>query len=255
MNGLWGPPAVGSAVADAFVRRHQPEEAAKVFDLWAEWDGNLLPSGLRAARFRGKIDYLRARKIDVTPYLPGYLAALRDCAKNGCTAEERGEAKLRIVREEMDKMSVDARLKGLFELIDDRFMVHGLRSQATLTIPDACTVGGKTDWARVASATLKALAAGDWSSLWRNTYLRQNRNDLRLNALLEIVGKAEKAGERQIAADLIVKGAAAIGYTKDATARSVDLGGPGVEWPDPNCFDARLKKLDAAMTKLGVVRQ
>ena len=255
MNGLWGPPAVVSAVADAFVRRHQPEEAAKVFDLWAEWDGNLLPSGLRAARFRGKIDYLRARKIDVTPYLPGYLAALRDCAKNGCTAEERGEAKLRIVREEMDKMSVDARLKGLFELIDDRFMVHGLRSRATLTIPDACTVGGKTDWARVASATLKALAAGDWSSLWRNTYLRQNRNDLRLNALLEIVGKAEKAGERQIAADLIVKGAAAIGYTKDATARSVDLGGPGVEWPDPNCFDARLKKLDAAMTKLGVVRQ
>ena len=255
MNGLWGPPAVVSAVADAFVRRHQPEEAAKVFDLWAEWDGNLLPSGLRAARVRGKIDYLRARKIDVTPYLPGYLAALRDCAKNGCTAEERGEAKLRIVREEMDKMSVDARLKGLFELIDDRFMVHGLRSQATLTIPDACTVGGKTDWARVASATLKALAAGDWSSLWRNTYLRQNRNDLRLNALLEIVGKAEKAGERQIAADLIVKGAAAIGYTKDATARSVDLGGPGVEWPDPNCFDARLKKLDAAMTKLGVVRQ
>ena len=255
MNGLWGPPAVVSAVADAFVRRHQPEEAAKVFDLWAEWDGNLLPSGLRAARFRGKIDYLRARKIDVTPYLPGYLAALRDCAKNGCTAEERGEAKLRIVREEMDKMSVDARLKGLFELIDDRFMVHGLRSRATLTIPDACTVGGKTDWARVASATLKALAAGDWSSLWRNTYLRQNRNDLRLNALLEIVGKAEKAGERQIAADLIVKGAAAIGYTKDATARSVDLGGPGVEWPDPNCFDARLKKLDAAMTKLGVARQ
>ena len=255
MNGLWGPPAVVSAVADAFVRRHQPEEAAKVFDLWAEWDGNLLPSGLRAARFRGKIDYLRARKIDVTTYLPGYLAALRDCAKNGCTAEERGEAKLRIVREEMDKMSVDARLKGLFELIDDRFMVHGLRSRATLTIPDACTVGGKTDWARVASATLKALAAGDWSSLWRNTYLRQNRNDLRLNALLEIVGKAEKAGERQIAADLIVKGAAAIGYTKDATARSVDLGGPGVEWPDPNCFDARLKKLDAAMTKLGVVRQ
>ena len=255
MNGLWGPPAVVSAVADAFVRRHQPEEAAKVFALWAEWDGNLLPSGLRAARFRGKIDYLRARKIDVTPYLPGYLAALRDCAKNGCTAEERGEAKLRIVREEMDKMSVDARLKGLFELVDDRFMVHGLRSRATLTIPDACTVGGKTDWARVASATLKALAAGDWSSLWRNTYLRQNRNDLRLNALLEIVGKAEKAGERQIAADLIVKGAAAIGYTKDATARSVDLGGPGVEWPDPNCFDARLKKLDAAMTKLGVVRQ
>ena len=255
MNGLWGPPAVVSAVADAFVRRHQPEEAAKVFDLWAEWDGNLLPSGLRAARFRGKIDYLRARKIDVTPYLPGYLAALRDCAKNGCTAEERGEAKLRIVREEMDKMSVDARLKGLFELIDDRFMVHGLRSRATLTISDACTVGGKTDWARVASATLKALAAGDWSSLWRNTYLRQNRNDLRLNALLEIVGKAEKAGERQIAADLIVKGAAAIGYTKDATARSVDLGGPGVEWPDPNCFDARLKKLDAAMTKLGVARQ
>ena len=255
MNGPWGPPAVVSAVADAFVRRHQPEEAAKVFDLWAEWDGNLLPSGLRAARFRGKIDYLRARNVDVTPYLPDYLAALRDCAKNGCTAEERGEAKLRIVREEMDKMSVDARLKGLFELVDDRFMTHGLRSRATLTIPDACTVGGKTDWARVASATLKALAAGDWSSLWRNTYLRQNRNDLRLNALLEIVEKTEKAGERQIAADLIVKGAAAIGYTKDATARSVDLGGPGVEWPDPNCFDARLKKLDAAMTKLGVARQ
>ena len=235
-------------LADAFMRRRQPEEAAKVYDIWANWDGRLLPAGLRAKRVAAKIDYLRKKKVEVKPYLAAYLKTMRDCAKSGATADERGDAKFRIWLEEMEAMSVDERLKGLFELIDDRFMPNAVRSRATLAIPDACTVEGKTDWARVAAETQKAIAAGDWSGLWRNCYARQNRNDARLNALLDIVAKAEKDGAKDIAADLIVKGATALGYTKDATKKSVDIGGP-------DGFDDRVKKLDEAMAKLGVARK
>ena len=239
---------IAQAVADAFMRRRQPEEAAKVYDIWANWDGNKLPSGLRAKRVAAKIDYLRGKKADVKPYLAAYLNAMRDCAKNGATSDECGDAKLRLWREELEKTSVDERLKALFELINDRFMVHGVRKSATLAIPDACTVEGKTDWARVASEAVKALTAGDWSGQWRNTYFGGNATDNRLDALLGIVAKMEKAGAREVAADFIVKGATAIGYTKDATKQSLDLGGP-------EGFDARVKKLDDAMAKLGVARK
>ena len=248
MNGNWGAPAVINSLAQAFVRRRQPEEAAKVYDAWINWDGNKLPSGLRAKRVFAKIDFLRKQKVDLKPHLNAYLAAARDCAKNGANAQERGDAKLRLWREEMAAKSVDERLKGLFELIDDRFMIHALRASATKAIPDACTVDGKTDWARVSSEALRALAAGDWSGLWRNTYTRQNRSDTRLDVLLEIAAKMEKAEAKQIAADFIVKGATAIGYTKNATKQSLDLGGP-------DGFDARVKKLDEAMAKLGVARK
>ena len=249
MNGNWGAPRVISSLAQAFMRRRQPEEAAKVYDAWIAWDGNKLPSGLRAKRVFAKVDFFRSQKnVDVKPYMNAYLQAARDCAKNGANAQERGDAKLRLWREEMAAKSVDERLKGLFELIDDRFMLHALRASATKAIPDACTVDGKTDWARVSSEAVKALAAGDWSGLWRNTYTRQNRSDTRLDVLLEIAAKMEKAEAKQIAADFIVKGATAIGYTKDATKQSLDLGGP-------DGFDARVKKLDAAMAKLGVARK
>ena len=257
-NTMAGSPVVNS-LAEAFIARRQPEEAAKVFDIWINWDGNILPSGLRAGRFMRKIDFLRGKKVDVTPYLPGYLAALRDAAKNGATGPERGNAQMRLVREEMAKTSVDERLKGLFVVIGDRFMENYTRKAATLMIPEICTVDGKTDWARVSAETQKALAAGDWSDLWRNSYSRQNGTDIRLDALLEIVAKAEKAGEKQIAADLIVKGATILGYTKDATKESVDKGGPGIwEWSvkrGDKPFEKRLKKLDDAMVKLGVKRQ
>ena len=259
MNGAWGAPAVINSLAEAFLNRRQPEEAAKVFDIWINWDGSILPSGLRAGRFMRKIDFLRGKKVDVTPYLAGYLAALRDSAKNGATGPERGEAKMRLVREEMEKTSVDDRLKLLFEVIGDRFMENYTRKAATLMIPAVCTVDGKTDWARVSAETQKALAAGDWSDLWRNSYSRQNGTDIRLDALLDIVAKTEKAGEKQIAADLIVKGATLLGYTKDATKESVDIGGPGIwEWSvkrGDKPFEKRLKKLDDAMAKLGVKRQ
>lgn len=247
MNG-YGGKGISCGLAKAFLARREPTEAAKVFDIWTNWDGNKLPVGLRAKRVAAKIDFLRQAKVDVAPYLSAYLNIMRDCAKNGASSEERGDAKLRIYREEAEGKTVDERLKALFELIDDRFMVHTVRSAATREIPGACTVGGKTDWKRVSECVLKAFAAGDWSSLWRNTYQRQNRNDLRLNALLEIVGQMEKAGEKAVAADLVVRGALALGYTKDATKESVDKGGP-------DGFDARVKKLDELMTRLGVTRK
>ena len=45
-----------------------------------------------------------------------------------------------------------------------------------------------------------------------------------------------------------MKGATILGYTKDATKESVDIGGPAG-------FDDRVKKLDEAMAKLGVARK
>jgi hypothetical protein len=84
--------------------------------------------------------------------------------------------------------------------------------------------------------------------LWRSSYARQNRNDIQLNALLQITQKMVKAGEKEIAAKTIVDGATALGYTKDATKASVDKGGPAG-------FELRLKTLDDEMKKLGVSRR
>jgi len=243
--------AAVNALADAFVRRGSPAEAPVVFDMYINWDGNQLPPGLRMQRVAKKIDFMRAKKMDVSRHLGAYVQALKACAGNtGCSMSDRGDAMLRLLKEEMEKKSVDERLKDLFAVIDDRFMLHRTRFAATKMIPDVCTVDGKTDWAKVSEATLKALSAGDWSGQWRNTYWSGNGVDLRLDALLDVSAKMVKAEEKALAATMLVKGATAIGYTKDVTAQKLDIG--RVSQKD---FDKRLKKLDDAMAALGVARQ
>lgn len=234
-------------MADAFAQRNDPRNVARVFDLWADWDGNKLPVGLRANRVYAKIDFMRQRKYDTSGCLGQYRGILERCIRDGANATERGEAMLRLYAEERDTLDANKRLERLFKLIDDRFMNNDLRKKATLTIVDACTDGAKTDWRLVKERTLKALAAGDWSGQWRNTYHAGNNRDLRLDALLEVVEKAAKAEQKDIAADLIVKGARELGYTGDVTKEKIDLGGP-------DGLAERLGKLDGAMAKLGVKR-
>ena len=246
-------------LAEPFFQRRTPEEAVKVYDAWINWDGQHLPCGLRQGRVNAKIDTLRRNKVDETKYMAEYTNGLKRVVTGGANPAERGAARLRLYKELCEASSVDRRLEMLFEIIDDKFMNSPDRQKATLEIPDACTVGGKTDWKRVAENGLRAFAAGDWSGQWRNSYHAGNATDLRLDALLKIVERMEKAEAREVAADFIVKGATTLGYTKDATKESLDKGGPGVwAWSIKNgesAFDKRVKKLDDAMTRLGVSRK
>jgi hypothetical protein len=145
-------------------------------------------------------------------------------------------------------MTRDVRLQKLFTIINDKFMPSDLRRTAAEMIIDACTENGKVDWKVAVENYFKALKAGDWSGLWRIAYTHQNRTDKQLDSLIDVVNKIEKAGEKAIAADLLVKGATALGYTKDATKASVDKGGPAG-------FENRLQKLDDTMKKFGVSRK
>ena len=246
MNDLWQ--RIPEAIAGAFVRVGQPKDAAAVFDAYVTYAGTRPTIGQRMSAQVRKIDFLRSQKVDVAPYLKDYLDALRACANSqGSPMAARGDAKLRLYAEAKAKLSPDERLKALFEIIDDRFMQHGTRHEATRRIVEACTADGATDWAKAEANVLKAVSAGDWSDLYRNTYWKWTGQDLRLNVICDVAGELDKAGRKDLAGDLLVKGAKALGYTKKATALEVDL----VDTPE---FAKRVKKLDDAMAKVGVSR-
>ena len=236
------------ALAAAFLDRGSPDEAAKVYDAWADFDGDRLPVGLRQQRLNAKVDAFRSRGLDISAFEKEYMTGLRRTTTEGADCLERGRAKLRLAAELRAGKSVDGRLADLFEVIDDRMAATDLRCRAARTIPEVCADGGTTNWTKVAAATLRALKAGDWSGQWRTTYHRGNETDLRLDTLLLAVEAKAKAGERARAAKLLEEGAAAIGYTADATAESLD----GLPNED---FARRVAKLDEAMAKLGVRRR
>ena len=236
------------ALAAAFFDRGSPDEAAKVYDAWADFDGDRLPVGLRQQRLNAKVDAFRSRGLDISAFEKEYMTGLRRTTTEGADCLERGRAKLRLAAELRAGKSVDGRLADLFEVIDDRMAATDLRCRAARTIPEVCADGGATNWTKVAAATLRALKAGDWSGQWRTTYHRGNETDLRLDTLLLAVEAMAKAGERARAAKLLEEGAAAIGYTADATAESLD-GQPNED------FARRVAKLDEAMAKFGVRRR
>lgn len=288
MNG-WDGIAIVRDIASRFERKGDFDNMVAVYDIWADWDGSQLPVSLRTNRVRAKMKRLHdardaARKrydaakarYDQNPQNPramrdfgetmavlgriltaeqqsrgGYLYQLRRSAAAGATAEDRGNAKLDLYREERSQLARDQRLKRLFELIDDPFMHNTVRTGAAREIVDACSgQDGKIDWNAAADNMLKALAAGDWSNLQRSVYTRQNSRDNQLDVLIETAERAAKEGAVEIAKRLLGAGAKTLKYTKDATLQSVD-GGHG----RPQGLEERLKKLDAALAKFGLARE
>jgi len=288
MNGYDGISIVRE-IASRFERKGDYDNMASVYDIWADWDGQMLPVTLRTNRVRAKMKRIRdgrdaARKrydaaksryekepgnpramrdcgeamsvlgrILVTEQsaIGGYLHQLRRTASAGATAEDRGNAKLDLYREERAKLKREERLKRLFELIDDKFMHNTVKTAAAREIPGACTgEDGATDWNAAADGLLKALAAGDWSNLQRSVYTRQNSRDNQLDVLVEMAERAAKEDAGEVAKRLLSAGAKVLRYGKDATLESVDSGHGRKQG-----LEERLKKLDAAMAKFGLVRE
>ena len=282
----YGGKRIMNSVSEGYTKRGDFVEMSRLYDIWADWDGDALPISMRTACKNAFMDRIRsirkkaeldrneaeakckARPNDTAwlrryseaiaryanalevekAYYSGWRQINEKCLKSAARAGQRGGAFLRLYREDESRMTRDARLQKLFTIINDKFMPSNLRRTAAEMIIDACTENGKVDWKAAVENYVKALKAGDWSGLWRSAYARQNRTDKQLDSLIDVVNKINNAGEKAIAADLLVKGATVLGYTKDATKKSVDKGGPAG-------FENRIKKLDDTMKKFGVSRK
>jgi len=278
MNGYTGRGLV-RALAGAFARRGDIVGGADVYAAWADWDGALLPPGLRASRLNGLIDFVRderkkanasierfggllkknpadansaralsaayarvASSIDAErKHIAAWRAVLQRATREGGNAAERGGAVWRLALEDWPRMAVPARVKAVDSILQDSFMPNNLREKAASRLPEAYTdKDGKTDWAKVEEHFLAAAAKEDWSDLRRRTY-HGDSNDCQLNALCAIATKEAQAGETARAQAFLEKGAALLGYTEGKTHKD-----------EPACsekgWNTRLKKLDAART-------
>ena len=205
----WIAPETVRRMADCFSAReklsaeHRPEEGAKLYDIWMNIDGDLLPADYRLQRLEAKIEYLNANRMPLAEVESERRELLKRVAVEGATAGERGRALLALE----GPAAVD---KVLF----DRFMPNDLRRDAARLIAEVHTANGKTDWKAAADHLFRAIADSDWSNLARNCYSRQNSDDYRLDVVVEFCEKAMKAGEGPLALDLLGRAEKALGYDR-----------------------------------------
>ncbi|MBQ6923278.1 MAG: DUF4838 domain-containing protein [Kiritimatiellae bacterium] len=280
MNGYFGPKAI-RPIAEAFTRRGDIIAAADVYAAWADWDGDILPAGLRAIRLSGLIDYVRgvrasansaivrdraileknpsdsvvarrlsdsylniASSIDAErKYAAQWRSVLQRATREGGNAAQRGDAMWRLAREDWGRMGVPARVKAVDAILQDSFMPNSLREKVATFLPEAYAgKDGKTDWEKVEAHFLAAAGKEDWSDLRRRTY-HGDANDCQLNALCAIVKKEADAGEGERAKAFLEKGAELLGYTEGKTHKD-----------EPACsekgWNTRLAKLNAARAAL-----
>ena len=275
MDGNFGKNATKSMV-DAFTRRGDVVAGADIYAAWADWDGDILPAGHRAARLNGLIDYVRGTRSaanasiakdrtaleknpnDITAarrlsdsyrniassieaerkYAPEWRSALTRATREGANAAQRGDAMWRLAREDWSRMAVPVRVKAVDAILQDSFMPNNLREKAATFLPEAYAgKDGKTDWEKVEAHFLAAAGKEDWSDLRRRSY-HGDANDCQLNALCAIVKKEADAGEKERAKAFLEKGAELLGYTEGKTYKD-----------EPACtekgWNTRLAKLKA----------
>ena len=234
-------------MADAFASRGAWEDVAALFDAWANWDGKMLPVGLRLGRQREKMNRLRgaagkspAAKALYDKHLPAYLKLLEECAKNGATSEARGEARLALLSLRRDTLAAEARAAALRAIYTDKFMQNKTRARAVAMAPAICTYDGATDWEQVKSLAFEALASGDWSGMYPHFYSKSRKNDTRIGTIAGLAKKAVEADRKDVARDLLEICARTLGFFADGTL--ADAG-------DNNQadYDLRLKALTNAL--------
>jgi len=234
-------------MADAFASRGAWEDVAALFDAWANWDGKMLPVGLRLGRQREKMNRLRgaagkspAAKALYDKHLPAYLKLLEECAKNGATSEDRGEARLDLLSLRRDTLDAEARAAALRAIYTDKFMQNKTRARAVAMAPAICTYDGATDWEQVKSLAFEALASGDWSGMYPHFYSKSRKNDTRIGTIAGLAKKAVEADRKDVARDLLEICARTLGFFADGTL--ADAG-------DNNQadYDLRLKALTNAL--------
>jgi hypothetical protein len=238
-------------MADAFASRGAWEDVATLFDTWTDWDGKMLPVGLRLGRQREKMNRLRgaaakspAAKALYDKHLPAYFRLLEDCAKNGATAEDRGDARLDLLSLRRDTLDAEARAAALRAIYTDKFMQNKTRARAVSMAPAICTYDGETDWNQVKALAAEAVASGDWSGMYPHFYSRNRKSDTRIHTIVALAKKAAESDRKDIAKDLLENCASTLGYFEGATP--ADLG-------DNNQaeFEMRLSVLTNAMNTCG----
>ena len=272
-------------LANAYCAGGDYAGAAKVFALWAQWDGDMLPISLRLDResaavqfFRGKItnaeknlvrlvgdqerrpgdtaiaarlaaeeESLKGLKGVAEPLVALWRKSLRDAVKDASSTRSRGEALEKLLIEEWDSRTQKQRLADLDTLIFDKFMDNGIRMRATMRLPLAYATATATNWTAAAEHVVRALADGDWSNLSRNTYSRNGRNDLRLMAMCDVAAEMIAVGAKAQAKNLLERAAPILGYYADTTSVSER----GTKDAD---MQFRLDMLDAALAACGARR-
>ena len=97
-------------------------------------------------RLRGASAKSPAAKALYDKHLPAYIKLLEDCAKNGATAQERGDARLDLLSLRKASLDVEARVAILRGLFTDKFMHNSVRARAVSSLPAYCVdADGNTD--------------------------------------------------------------------------------------------------------------
>ena len=206
--------------AGVFAAHGKFAEAAKVFDAWENWDGDRTPLAIRWRRRAAKMAFLDKNKSNAQAKalyeaaLPEWKDLLRRGAKEIGKAESRGRCELALLALEKDAMPPADYAARMDALLMDPFMPNSFRRDVAIRLPETHAKDGQTDWEAVEKALLAALESGDWSDLARTAYSRQNSNDMRLAALVAVVGKMADADQAARAKNLLEKGAKLLGYDK-----------------------------------------
>lgn len=283
----WQQSGLVRDVATAFARRGDFAGAAAIYDRWIHWDRDEFPIGIKVEREKARIDFFRGQLKDARedadrrsaqaaqcpkseqlaaaaaaaqkrveaiaaiekPLAAAWCKDLARAAGKAATAIERGNAIDALTQETWDSMGHAQKIEAVDRIVNDKFMSDTLRQRNTLRIPAIYMEPGATNWTVMADHVVRALSAGDWSSLRRNSYFHDANKDLRLDALCAVAEQMIAAGQNAVAKDLLQRGSLVLGYS--AGFKAADNVEPGARAVD---LQKRLDKLEAVMKKVGAVR-
>ncbi len=243
-------------LAKKFAERGDIKAAVELYDdvVLKLDDPDTYPIGLYCARLGMKVDFLRSlKKPEITEsYLKRavkvWRAALERTVEEGSCEDERYGAYEKLMLEDWDKLDQDERLDKVQTLVSRRFLSHENRRRNAERIPSIFMTAEGTNWMAMAEQCLKAVKAGDWSSLPRNTYFMSGNKDLRLNFILKVANQMIDAKQNVAAKFLLEQGGAAVGLYADTDPNTQE---PAMR---KGSVGERLKLLDEVIAKCGAKR-
>lgn len=225
-------------------------------ELYIEADADL-PIGMRAGRRSILVNAFNSYRAKDLPAefesyqkkaLASWRNALEKTVTDGANEVERCNAKMSLLEMDWDKTSDNKKLSILQELIADKFLASANRESAARKIEKVFVVEGKdVNWRGFVNELIRAVQAGDWSQLPRNTYFCSSNVDRRLTFLTdmsEMMMKTESHDAVREALRLFEQGGKAIGYGPDTDPNTPEEGVP------PGSVGIRLKQWQEQLKKI-----
>ncbi len=225
-------------------------------------DPKTYPVALYSGRLAQKVDFLRKMKEEfirsrrnaegfdeyLKPAVKAWHAALKRAQTEAGSEEERGQALEALMVEEWKDLSEKDRIEKVQTLVHNRFLTHRFRARSADRIIDIYKNEQGTNWVAMAEQSIKAVQAGDWSSLPRNTYWQSGNTDLRLNFIIKVANLMIEAKQLAPAKKLLEEGGAAVGLYADTDPNKHE------ETMHKGSVGDRMKLLDEVMRKCGAKR-